>query len=205
MEPQVKIISNVYVFRLRLTLTDLSRNNKAFFSRFKRSLLLVVIGWFLFMFSVDLVSRWLWLTTNFLRMYQLFSCNPIIVQLSRTVILSRPHAVLINIHLELAFSFLFSIDARNDGSHFCQKLESRGIAVVPLLVVASRKICMPTNLTIYCTEITQKPAASIINMRRQKGSSNVVESSHINIRANYTSYGRLGFKPAENKKSIYDI
>lgn len=133
-------------------------------------------------------------------MYQLFSCNPIIVQLSRTVILSRPHAVLINIHLELAFSFLLSIDARNDGSHFCLKLESRGIAVVPLLVVASRKICMPTNLTIYCTEITQKPAASIINMRRQKGSSNVVESSHINIRANYTSYRRLGFKPAENKK-----
>ena len=54
------------------------------------------------------------------------------------------------------------------------------------------------------TEITQKPAASIINMRRQKGSTNDVESSHINIRANCTSYGRLGFKPAENKK-VYMI
>jgi len=41
-------------------------------------------------------------------------------------------------------------------------------------------------------------------MRRQKDSANDVESLHINIKANYTSYGRLGFKPAENKKSMYD-
>ena len=110
----------------------------------------------------------------------------------------------INIHLELAYSFLSFIDARNDGSHFCQKLESRGIAVVTFLVVASQKNRMPTNLTLYCTEITQKPAASIFNMRRQKGSANDVESSHTNIRANYSSYERLGFKPAENKK-VYMI
>ena len=82
--------------------------------------------------------------------------------------------------------------------------------------VESSHINIRANYTIYgrlgfkpaenkkIAEIPQKPAASIINMRRQKGSTNDVESSHINVRANYTSYGRLVFKPAENKE-VYMI